>query len=124
MNFVIVFLGAGLGGVLRYWLGGMVQSRAGEFPVGTLVVNVSGCLVMGILAARWAGPDGVREEVRLGVRVGVLGGYTTFSSFGRETLALATKGEWGSAGVYVLASVALSLAAVWGGWVIGARSGA
>lgn len=112
----LVFLGAGTGGLLRYWLGAFVQNWWGpEFPMGTLVVNVSGCLVMGFLAAAWSGPVLMREEYRVAVLVGVLGGYTTFSSFGRETLTLATEGQWIRAGVYVLGSVALSLLAVWVG---------
>jgi CrcB protein len=122
VNYLYIFLGAGVGGVLRYWFGSLIQSRAGQFPLGTLVVNITGCLVMGILAARWAGPGAPREEVRLAVLVGVLGGYTTFSSFGRETLALAGKGQWGAAGGYVLASVVLSLLAVWAGSLLGAKS--
>jgi len=112
----LIFLGAGTGGLLRYWLGAAVQNWWGPaFPMGTLIVNISGCLAMGFLAAAWTGPVLIREEYRLAVLVGVLGGYTTFSTFGRETLMLASGGEWFRAGVYVLASVALSLAAVWAG---------
>ncbi len=136
---VLIFIGAGLGGLLRYWVGVGVQRwwsaaatgvLSGGFPLGTLLVNVSGCLVMGFLGALWAGggsgvgagavagsgvvQDG-RESLRLLLMVGVLGGYTTFSSFGRETLLLTQQGEWGQAGFYVGASVVLSLAAVWAG---------
>jgi CrcB protein len=110
----LIFLGAGSGGLLRHWIGGAVQNWWGPaFPIGTLIVNVSGCLAMGFLAALWTGPGAVREELRLAVLVGVLGGYTTFSSFGRETLTLMNDGHWGRAGVYILASVIVSLAAVW-----------
>lgn len=116
---ILVFLGAGTGGLLRYWLGGLIQSWWGPaFPLGTLIVNISGCLAMGFLAALWTGPVLIREEYRVAVMIGVLGGYTTFSSFGRETLALAHDGEWFRAGLYVLGSVVLSLAGVWLGWVI------
>jgi fluoride exporter len=110
----LIFLGAGSGGLLRYWLGGAVQNWWGPaFPMGTLIVNVSGCLAMGFLAALWTGPVLIREEFRLAVLVGVLGGYTTFSSFGRETLSLAEDGQWLRAATYVLGSVVLSLVAVW-----------
>lgn len=124
MNYLYVFLGAGFGGVLRFWLGSLIQNRAGEFPLGTLVVNVTGCMAMGVLAARWAGPGGPRDELRLAVLVGVLGGYTTFSSFSREALGLASKHQWGAATGYVLASVVLSLLAVWAGSWIGAKTAA
>lgn len=116
---ILVFFGAGVGGLLRYWLGGWIQNWWGPtFPLGTLIVNTSGCLAMGFLAALWTGPVLIREEHRVAILVGVLGGYTTFSSFGRETLALIHDGEWARAGWYVLGSVALSLIAVWLGWAI------
>ncbi len=118
----MVFLGAGLGGVSRYWLGGLVQSLCGPaFPVGTMVVNVSGCFAMGFLATAWTGPVLIREEYRQGVLVGVLGGYTTFSTFGRETMTLAQDGEWLRVGVYVIGSVTMCLAAVWLGSVVAGR---
>jgi fluoride exporter len=118
----LIFLGAGSGGLLRYWLGGLIQNWWGPaFPLGTMVVNVSGCFAMGFLATLWTGPFLIRDEYRQAVLVGVLGGYTTFSSFGRETLALAHDGEWSRAGLYVLGSVALSLAAVWAGAVIATK---
>ena len=111
---VLIFLGSGSGGLLRYWLGGCIQRWWGpDFPLGTLVVNVSGCLVIGYLATAWSGPVLLREEYRAAVLIGVLGGYTTFSSFSRETLVLANQGHWGRAAGYVLGSVILSLLAVW-----------
>lgn len=117
-----IFVGAGAGGLLRYWAGGAVQALAGPtFPLGTMVVNITGCLAMGFLATAWTGPIGVREEYRQGVLVGLLGGYTTFSSFGRETLTLAHDGEWFRAGAYVLGSVILSLCAVWAGAMMATR---
>jgi CrcB protein len=118
----LIFLGSGAGGLLRYWLGGIVQNWWGpDFPFGTFVVNVSGCLAMGFLATAWTGPVLIREEYRAAVLVGLLGGYTTFSSFGRETLALVHDGEWQRAGVYVAGSVALSFLAVWLGAAIATR---
>ncbi|MFN7020803.1 MAG: fluoride efflux transporter CrcB [Phycisphaerales bacterium] len=118
----LIFIGAGLGGLLRYWLGGMVQNWWGpSFPLGTMAVNVTGCLVMGFLVTAWYGPVLVRDEVRIAVLVGVLGGYTTFSTFGRETLALVHDGEWLRAGVYILGSVVLSLLGVWLGSVLAGR---
>lgn len=122
IKFGVVFLGAGIGGVLRYGLGGVVQNWFGNaspswasFPLGTLVVNVSGCFAIGVLATALTGPLMAREEVRLALLVGVLGGYTTFSSFGRETMALVHDGQWLFAGLNVLASNALGLAGVFAG---------
>jgi CrcB protein len=126
---LLIFIGAGSGGLLRYWIGGLVQSAwaaggvgAGSggsgFPLGTLFVNVSGCLVMGVLATAWYGPVAVRDELRALVLIGVLGGYTTFSTFGRETLALVHDEQWGHATLYILGSVILSLAGVWLGAAI------
>ena len=118
----VVFLGAGFGGLLRYWLGGLIQMLWGpSFPIGTMVVNVTGCLAMGFLATSWTGPVLIREEYRAGVLIGVLGAYTTFSSFGRETMELARDGEWARVCVYVLGSVALSLAGVWLGAALANR---
>lgn len=122
LKLILIFLGAGIGGLLRYGVGGIVQSAAGTtFPVGTMIVNLSGCLAIGFLAAALDGPWLVREEVRLGILIGVLGGYTTFSSFGRETLALANDGQYVAAAANVLLSNLLCLAAVWAGWASAAR---
>lgn len=118
----LIFLGAGTGGLLRYWLGGVVQNWWGPtFPLGTLVVNVSGCLAMGFLATVWTGPVLIRDEYRSAVLIGVLGGYTTFSTFGRETLSLVHDGEWARTAWYVLGSVALSLVGVWIGAAVASK---
>ena len=110
----LIFVGAGSGGLLRYWLGGFVQNWYGPtFPIGTMLVNISGCLAMGFLAAAWSGPILIREEYRAAILIGLLGGYTTFSSFGRETMALVHDGDWWRAALNILLSVVLSLAAVW-----------
>lgn len=116
---LLIFIGAGSGGLLRYWLGGLIQHWWGSsFPLGTMVVNISGCLVMGFLVTAWYGPLAVRDEWRTLVLIGVLGGYTTFSTFGRETLALVQDEEWGRATIYIIGSVVLSLAGVWLGAII------
>lgn len=118
----LIFLGAGTGGLLRYWLGGALQAWWGPtFPVGTLIVNLSGCLAIGFLATAWTGPVLIREEYRIAILVGVLGGYTTFSSFGFDTLGFVHNGQWARAFGYVLGSVVLSLLAVWVGAVAASR---
>lgn len=119
---VLIFLGGGSGSLLRYWLGGVVQGWWGStFPLGTLFVNVSGCFLMGFLATAWMGPILIRDDYRSAILIGVLGGYTTFSSFGRETIALLHDAEWLRAGGYVLGSVLLSLLAVWVGGALATR---
>ncbi len=118
LKVVLVFVGGGFGCVMRYGLGGWVQSAFGPtFPLGTLVVNVSGCLLIGFLSAIFTGPVLLREEYRVALLIGVLGGYTTFSSFGRETMALIDDGQFARASVNVVLSNGVGLFAVW----LGAR---
>jgi CrcB protein len=107
----VVFVGAGIGGVLRYGVGRWLPTAEPGFPWATLLVNVAGCLVIGLIGWTW----GREEWVRLGLMVGVLGGFTTFSAFGRETVMLMEAGRWGVGVAYVMASVGLGLAAVWAG---------
>jgi CrcB protein len=116
IKFALVFLGAGLGGVLRYAITGWIHGPAGPlFPLGTFVVNVSGCLAVGFLGTTLMGPVLVREEYRVALLVGLIGGFTTFSTFGKETLALAGDRQWFLAGANVVLSIVLGLAAVWAG---------
>jgi len=116
MNFLLVVLGSGLGGGLRYWLSGVIAHRFGEtFPWGTLVVNVLGCFAIGFFATA-TGTDGrwlVKPAGRTFFMVGICGGFTTFSSFSLQTLSLARDSEWLYAGLNILGSVALCLISVW-----------
>ena len=113
-------LGSALGGMARYWCSGMAATVISEtFPWGTLIVNVLGSLIIGFFATM-TGPDGrifVGSEVRQFVMLGVLGGYTTFSSFSLQTLNLMHEGEWLNAGLNIGASVILCLLAVWLGHI-------
>jgi len=115
--------GSALGGVARYWLSGVVATAFGEtFPWGTLIVNVSGSFVIGLFATL-TDPDGrlfVSSEMRQFVMVGIVGGYTTFSSFSIQTLSLLRDGQWASAGANIAGSVVLCLAAVWLGHMLAA----
>ncbi len=119
MTYLAISIGAVLGANARFLLGGWVLDRMGaEFPYGTLLINVSGSFVIGLVYAlieRHGAPDWVRPLVI----VGFLGAYTTFSTFSLETLAMLERGVWPAAGAYVLGSVALSLAAVWLGVTLG-----
>jgi CrcB protein len=118
---LLIFIGAGCGGVLRYLIGSAVQHAApGDarwFPLGTLAVNATGCFLMGLLAAVLIGEH--REGWRALVLIGVLGGYTTYSSFGRDALTLYLGGRPGAAAVYVLATNLLALTGVWAGARLG-----
>ncbi|MCI0366256.1 MAG: fluoride efflux transporter CrcB [Phycisphaerales bacterium] len=111
---ILIFLGSGLGGVLRYALSGWVQAATTEsFPTGTLAVNVIGCLAIGFLSAAFEGSVLIREEHRIAIIIGILGGFTTFSAFGKETFALAADREMMWAILNVLLSVGFGLASVW-----------
>ena len=118
---LLVFVGSGVGGVLRLALTEGIQRFAGpSFPLGTLTVNVLGCLAMGILGGAFAGQTHIRDEHRLLLMVGLLGGFTTFSAFGRETVALADDGRLLLAGLNIALSNGLGLGAIWlGGWLAG-----
>ncbi len=116
-----VLLGGALGTGARYWCSGVVARAFGEtFPWGTLLVNVSGSLIIGVFATL-TGPDGrmfVGTNARQFVMIGLCGGYTTFSSFSLQTLNLMQDGEWVGAGANIVLSVVLCLLAVWAGHII------
>ena len=113
VKIMMVAAGGGLGSVLRYLVQGWGQRLSnGSFPVGTLAVNVIGCLVIGFLNYAFSGPILIRQEYRIAVTVGVLGGFTTFSSFGWETFALANDGQGLRAIMNLLLSVTLGFSAV------------
>lgn len=116
-----VALGGALGSVARYWFSGIIARFMGEtFPWGTLLVNVSGSLLIGFIATV-SGTDGrflIPPEARQFMMVGILGGYTTFSSFSLQTLTLARDGEWLLAGANIIGSMVLCLIAVWVGHML------
>lgn len=117
MTALLVALGGAVGAVLRYWIGTAVQgvSPLQAFPLGTLVVNVSGCFVMGLVAGLGDRHGYLTAEWRAFVAVGVLGGFTTFSAFANETMGAVRLGATAVAIANALGSVALCLAAVWAG---------
>ena len=106
----VVFVGAGVGGLARYAISLWIQSAADGFPWGTLIINVSGSLLLtgvyGLLEGTTAAP-----EWRAFLGIGVLGGYTTFSTFSYEAVRLLQDGDWERALLYVFASVVVSLGA-------------
>jgi fluoride exporter len=112
MPYLIVFLGAGIGGAARHG----VNVAAGRlfsygFPLGTLIVNVLGSFLIGVLAGYFAMRSGVSQHVRLFLTTGILGGFTTFSSFSLDAALLVERHSFWLAAGYVVGSVGVSLAA-------------
>ena len=114
-NIILVGIGGFIGSVLRYLASGYVQqsTKSIDFPYGTLAVNVIGCFIIGFLAQLVEERGVFTSEARSFVFVGVLGGFTTFSSFGNETLNLARDSQMMNALANVSANVILGLFAVW-----------
>jgi CrcB protein len=116
LNALIIFIGGGLGTLARWGLSGFVARYWGEtFPFGTLIINITGSFVIGLFAGltgpegRWLAPAAFRQFLM----IGICGGYTTFSSFSLQTLALAEDEQWFKAGANVVLSLVLCLVAVW-----------
>jgi fluoride exporter len=105
-----VAIGGALGSVARYLLGAYIQDRVSiALPVGTLVINVAGSLLLGFFVRLGLDTSTVSPEVRFFLTTGFCGGFTTFSTFSYETFRLVEDAEYGTAGFYVAASVVLSL---------------
>ncbi|MDA0703609.1 MAG: fluoride efflux transporter CrcB [Proteobacteria bacterium] len=124
-SYLFVGLGSAFGGMARFGLSDVMTRLAspGEsgFPWGTLIANVSGCFLIALLAALTLadGRPVFDLDTRQFLMAGFLGGYTTFSAFGLQTLELAQAGDWSAAGLNVGLSVVASLVAVWLGWLAG-----
>ena len=108
MNALYVFLGGGAGSVLRYLVGLWIGSAA--FPWATFAVNAVGSIAIGLFGG-WAARFGWSDEMRLLLTTGLCGGFTTFSSFSKESLALIDSGSYGLFALYVACSVTLGIAA-------------
>ncbi len=122
LDYVWVMLGGALGTGARFWLSGFTAQRVGEFfPLGTLVVNLTGSFVIGLIAAVGdpMGPLQVKPRLRQFFTIGLCGGYTTFSSFSLQTLDLFQAGDWMKAGLNVVISVFGCIAAAWLGRAVG-----
>lgn len=115
--------GGAVGSVARYALQGWGQHLTqGGFPLGTLLVNVAGCIAIGAVSALFAGPLPLRPEYRVGLTIGLLGGFTTFSALGWETFSLLNDRQYATAAANVLLSVGLGLAGVWVGYRVVERT--
>jgi CrcB protein len=113
MILLLIAVGGAAGSILRYLLGRAVQGTSG-FPIGTMVVNISGCFLIGLLLRQFLNMQ-VSAELRALLVVGFCGGFTTFSTFSAETVGLIEGGEYGRAATYVALSVVLCLAATLAG---------
>jgi CrcB protein len=117
---MLVFLGGGLGAATRYWLSGWVHERLGSaFPYGTLTVNILGCFVIGLVMGSMEERFLSHPSLRVFLTIGILGGFTTFSSFSYETIAMIRDGEFAYASLNVLASVLCCISGTWIGLIAG-----
>jgi CrcB protein len=114
--YLIVFLGAGIGGALRHGVNvGAVRLFGYHFPYGTLIVNVAGSFIMGAFAGYFAFRPGIGQHMRLFLTTGILGGFTTFSAFSLDAALLVERHAYAAAAGYVVGSVFASLVALFVG---------
>lgn len=114
--YLIVFFGAGIGGMMRHGVNNAAARLLGYgFPFGTLIVNILGSFLMGALAGYFALRTGVPQHLRLFLTTGILGGFTTFSAFSLDAALLIERHHFGQAAAYVGASLFISMAALFAG---------
>ncbi len=114
-----IAVGSAIGGMSRYLVGGLIQRLLDTtFPAGTLLINVTGSFLLGAILRYGVETTTLTPEVRAVLTVGFCGGYTTFSTFSYEAVALLEDGEWGRAGVYIGLSLLLSIAATFIGFAL------
>jgi CrcB protein len=119
MGFLIVFIGGGIGAAIRHGINLAAFRLVGAgFPYGTLFINVCGSLIMGLTAEYFALKAGLPQHLRLFLTTGILGGFTTFSAFSLEVALLYERGDLAGSAIYIVASVVLSVAALFGGMAI------
>ena len=114
-----VGVGGGLGALIRYFVAGWVQPAGSQFDWGIFVVNITGGLVMGLITALAALKLNLTPEMRAFLTTGILGGYTTFSTFSLDSVLLLQKGQYGAAAFYIIGSVVFSILALFAGlWIV------
>lgn len=107
MRILLLTVFGAAGTLTRYWLQGIIQDRAGpSFPAGTLAVNLAGCFLLGGVGQYALHHLSIPAEWRTGILIGFFGAFTTFSTFGWETVRMLEEGEWARATLYVVLSVA------------------
>ncbi len=122
MTYFWVAFGGALGSMLRFWITGTVAEFTGlRFPWGTLLINVLGSLIIGLVAGLTLVPErlGWHPDMRIFLMTGFCGGFTTFSAFSLQTIELLQSGEAAAASAYIVASVILCVAAAWAGLLLG-----
>jgi fluoride exporter len=116
MSYLLVFFGGGLGAALRHFINVTCARCLGTgFPWGTFIINITGSTVMGLIAGYLAFKGEASQPWRLFLMTGILGGYTTFSAYSLDAALLYERGELGLAALYVIGSVVLSIAGLFGG---------
>lgn len=119
MTVVLVLVGGAAGAVARYLTDRWIQARLDAlFPWGTFAANVAGSFILGLLSGLGTGADGLPEWLRALVGTGFCGALTTYSTFGHETVRLASTGAWRYASINAVGTVAAGLAACWLGWFL------
>lgn len=122
MSYFLVFLGGGIGAALRHAVNrGALAMFGPSFPFGTLIVNVAGGLLMGMLAELFLAKGSTNQELKLFLTTGILGGFTTFSAFSLDAAVIWQRGDYAALSAYVVGSVTLSVAALFLG-IIAARA--
>lgn len=122
MSYLLVFLGAGLGGTLRHGVNALCLARGWlDYPYSTLIVNVVGSLLMGVLAGYFTFRTGANQQWKLFLGTGVLGGFTTFSTFSLDMAVLAERGQFGKLASYLVLSLGLGLLGLFVGLRVSSR---
>jgi fluoride exporter len=115
-KYLLIALGGALGSIARYWVGTAVAARSGiKFPYGTLVVNLSACLVIGFTLTFLAERTDINPAWRFLIPIGFIGAYSTFSTYEWETLSTLRSGAFAAAALYAVGSLILGLGATWCG---------
>jgi CrcB protein len=120
MILLAVGVGGGIGALIRYFVAGAIQSAAWPgYPWGIFVVNITGGFVMGLIVELSALKISLTPEMRAFLTTGILGGYTTFSTFSLDSVLLIERGQYGTAAIYVVGSTLLSILALFAGlWLV------
>jgi CrcB protein len=118
-KYLLIAAGGALGSIARFWVGSTIAGRMGiKFPYGTLIVNLTACLIIGFSLTYLGKRADLSPAWRYFIPVGFIGAYSTFSTYEWETLSTMRSGAFFLAGIYAIGSLALGLIAVWGGsWI-------
>jgi CrcB protein len=118
-KYLLIAIGGALGSIARYWVGSTIASRMGiRFPYGTLIVNITACIIIGFSLTYLGRRAGLNPAWRYLIPIGFIGAYSTFSTYEWETLSTLRSGAFLMAALYAGGSFILGLAAVWGGSVL------